>query len=254
MKRFLFIIFYCTATFFASAQDSQPIVNSTIDRFNGTGGIGVSKINAQTMMYGYDNTEIRVKGNGYLDTLWHKGNIVFYPETGKVSKDNPLTLAENLTIRWDIHRNEIDVMINNKILATAGSTVYEFSYLEPNGKRRIFRNTAAIVKNDDKTLGFYEVLADGKAMFLRKYETQVKNPTFNAALNVGDKDYYFQRVEGFYAEKADIIEKLKSKTSFFTEGLMKNKAKNIELFIKENNLNLKKEEDLIKLFSYYNTL
>jgi hypothetical protein len=238
----VFLLFYGTLT----AQ--TEIAKTTIERFNGQGNL---KFSPQSQVYGFDNSEIGVIGNGYLDTFWHKGEIVFYPEKGKVSDKNQLTIAEDLEIRWDIYRNEVDVLLKSGVHATLGNSIYEFSY-QDRGKKRIFRNTAAISNDDDLSLGFYEILTDGKLLLLKKHEAKLEKPTFNPALNVGSKDYTFKKTDALYYAKKRVIDKLKMKENFILEELMPNQKEAMKKYIADNNLSVKKEAHLSNAFNQYN--
>ncbi len=218
------------------------------DRFNAQ--YGSAKISPQSQMYSFDNTEVTVKGFGYLDTLWHKGEIVFYPD-GPILDKNSLTKAEDMQIRWDIYRNEVDVLLTNVPHAAPGISIYQFSYSD-NGKTRVFRNVAAIIAEKDRNLGFYEVLTDGKLLLLKKHEVKLEKPTFNPALNIGDKDYVFKKTDILYSAKNRVIEKLKLKESYILEELMPNQKEAVQKYIADNKLNLKKESHLINTFNQYN--
>lgn len=247
---FFFIVFYF-GQLMLFAQNDQNIIN---DRFNGLAA-GGAKLTPNTVMYGFDNSPATVVGNGYLDTFWHTGYIIFYPQDNKpITDDNPLESASDLSIRWDIHRNEIDVKLKNRIFGVKGNTVYEFGYVDLNGRKRIFKNHAAISMEFERTNGFYEVLSKGDVLLLKKYEAIIKPPTFNPALNIGEKDYIFAKNESFYYAKKRNIEKIKPKKSLFLDDIMVNRKSEIDKYFSINDLNLKKENDLVKLFEFYNSL
>lgn len=249
MKHIINILFFCSLGHFMNAQDGQNIIN---DRFNGTAA-GTAKLSPNTVMYGFDNSPSTVIGNGYFDTLWHTGYIIFYPEGDKpISDDNPLTSASDILIRWDIHRNEIDVLLKNRVFAVPGNTVYEFSFVDKTNKKKIFQNYAAISMEFDRTKGFFEIISKGNLSLLKKIETKIKPPTFNPALNIGEKDYIFEKLESFYYAHKRNIEKIKPKKSLFLDEIMVNQKNEVAKFLSSNDINFKKEADLKKLFEFYN--
>lgn len=72
---------------------------------------------------------------------------------------------------------------------------------------------------------------------------------FNPALNIGSKDHkYVKHVEYFYLKSGN-LEKLPKKK---LEVIFDENKEVMSVFIKSKNL--KKENDLIKIFNYYNSV
>lgn len=103
-------------------------------------------------------------------------------------------------------------------------------------------------KHDAKT--FYQVLVDGKIQLLKQIKKIfIEEKAFNSATVTRrfdtDKSYYFFRDEK--------IVRLKRTKQSVLETLADQKEA-VEKFISNNRLSIKSDQDLVKIFSFYNSL
>lgn len=246
MKITSILLSLCFTASFASAQ-----MSNVSDRFNGFGGN--MKVGISTIINGFDNEPVEVIGNGYLDTAFCVGEVIFYQERRPNAK--PYEAAHDVNIRLDIHRNELDVRLSSGIYSAPGNTIEEFRFKDKLNRQHIFRNINELSPIEGRNSGFYEILSDGKNYKLvRAHKVKVAVPNFNPILNTGSKDYVFEHDKPLYYIADGISGTFKPKTNFVTTEVCRGHTKPIEDFIKDNKINLKKESDVVLLFSYLNTL
>jgi len=110
-------------------------------------------------------------------------------------------------------------------------------------------------KNNEQFTAFFVVLSAGKTKLLAletiEYFEGVKAKssyeTSKPAKLERSKDEYYIALEDSFATELP-----KKKKDFLS--LFKDKSEKVEVFMKENKLNNKDQEDLVQLFNYYNTL
>lgn len=105
--------------------------------------------------------------------------------------------------------------------------------------------------------GFFKILAKKENAFLLckefiKYKAEVKPKstfeTYRAAKLERKKDTYY-----FKFSDQDLVVELPTSKSRFLK-VFKNNASSIKSFIKKEKLSIKKKDDLVEIFKYYNTL
>ncbi|GHB81142.1 hypothetical protein [Persicitalea jodogahamensis] len=191
-------------------------------------------------------------GNTYLDTTWAKGNLKLYEPVLPVGGQSVDTLT-GLALRYNVYFDEIEILMNtyNDVKALQGGKVRAFS-LEENGIPVTFVNTK-MYEAEKVPTGFYEILTSGKITLASHHKTLIKKPTYNAAFEVGSKDTEIMMQEDFYALQKGKARKIKPNKKGILD-LMKDKSKQIEAFLKINDLDLKERGNLTTLFERYNSL
>ena len=118
--------------------------------------------------------------------------------------------------------------------------------------RKVFVNTQNFA-TDDKMKGFFEMLSSGKLNLMNYSKTWIKQPTYNAALNVGSKDTEIIREEKLYAARDGKAQKFSASKKSLLE-LMADKKTEMEAFLKQTQPDLKNRMQLVRVFDYYNSL
>ncbi len=229
------------------AQNQMQMLNTTRDQINMNG----LKIPTTGTLWGVasaDNGE--VVGETYLDTVWAKGNVKLYQSIQPIGGKAIDTLS-GLAMRYNVYFNEIEILLNtfNDVRALQGKQIKSFS-LEKAGKSIQFLN-AKLYETDKQPTGFFEVMVPGKLTLVALPRTIVKKPTYNAAFEVGTKDTRILLDADYYVLKEGKAEKMKlTKKSLL--DLMSDKGKEMETFLKTNDLDLKERSNLVRLFEQYN--
>ena len=245
-KKVVFLFFLSSSWAWAQA----PMMNTTRDQINLNG----LRIPTSGTMWGVASSEKgEVVGNTYLDTTWAKGNLKLYDAIQPMGGKTVDTLS-GLAMRYNVYFNEIEILLNTykDVKALQGEKTRAFS-LEEKGTTRNFVNVR-LYDTDKDSKGFYEILMPGGKLTLAVlHKTTVRKPTYNAAFEVGSKDTKITMQEDFYALQNGKAEKIKPNKKNILD-LMKDKSKEIEAFLKVNDLDLKERSNLTTLFERYNSL
>lgn len=246
MKKLLVCIL-CVLGAEAWAQNQMQMLQTTRDQIN-MGGLKIPTTGTLWGVASNDNGE--VVGETYLDTLWAKGNIKLYQSIQPIGGKAIDTLM-GLAMRYNVYFNEVEILLNtfNDVRALQGAQIKAFT-LEKEGKTSSFRNTQ-LYDTDKKISGFYEILVPGPVTLAALPRTVLRKPTYNAAFEVGSKDTQIRLDTDFYILKGRKAEKLKLTKKAILE-LMPDKAKEMEAFLKNNTLDLKRRSNLVRIFEEYN--
>ncbi len=100
---------------------------------------------------------------------------------------------------------------------------------------------------------YYEVISEGEKVELLKRNIKViRQGIMNHLTMEKETDYYILRIKYYVNDHGKIKElPLKKKNVLQTFG---DQSQKVKKFLSENNLSIKKENDLIKIFEYYNSL
>lgn len=167
---------------------------------------------------------------------------------GSAELDNQQTFKD-LALKYNIYTDE--VYYKNTINGTAMdfiTPVVKFD-LDKNGEREIYVNGFPNINNFDKKT-YYQVLLDGKTKLLfKRYKTLVESKDFNSATSTKT----FSEDSGYYFFKGGTIKRIRPSRKEFLE-ILKDKEEQIKDYQKKEIIDYKKNQDLIKLVEYYNSL
>lgn len=214
-------------------------------------------VNVTANSYDAKNLEYIIKNNKNINNRFSKqGNLV-----GSLYINKKFSLAKvadinnYLLLRYDAYSDEMELKIHeNKI-----------NYmLKPLGMSIIFKNNQKMYKvydylnktNRETVKGFFIVLVQGDEISLLAQE-KIKFHEEKLAQSGYDKYIppTFKRTpDTFYIGFKNHTTKLVPKKKKEFISLFSTKKKKIEKFIKSGKLNIKKKNDLIKIFKYYNTI
>jgi hypothetical protein len=106
-------------------------------------------------------------------------------------------------------------------------------------------------KIDRQTINsYYQLLADGKAQLLKRYFKNIKE---NRNYSLAQTDGVYSAGVLYYAYKGGKIIHLKNNKETML-ALMSDKSAQINDYLAKNDLDFKSDDDLKKLFDYYNAL
>lgn len=193
-----------------------------------------------------------VIGDFYIDSLWQNGNVKFttnVPQLGGGESDS----LSGIMVRYNVLNNELEVLVDkskNDIRVIRGSQMKKFTVR--NGTDAETYVNAAAYKSEKPLSGFAAVLAAGKLTLVKYYHPKITKPNYNPGFSTGEKNTIVRVASDYYIVSNDNAEKLSiSKKSIL--ALMKDQGADVEKYIKEQSVNFKSEEDLARLFSFYNS-
>jgi hypothetical protein len=171
----------------------------------------------------------------YLNKEWEPGHV-------KILEGDDMTGA----LRYNVCVQKIEAIIEGDTFAFARSEEIEYAVI---GESK-FIFLPYIRADRELSHSWFEVLCEGEcALFLRRYIKFRKTDGDDDHSN--DQLYRFQE---FYTRKADKpLQRLYMSKDAVLEMLSDHKAE-ITSYMKSNKLKPKREEDLLQIIKYYNTL
>lgn len=183
-----------------------------------------------------------VKGSPYLIDTWQNGIIL-------IEKVNRIELNK---IKFNCFQNQIEYEEDGKVYTPLKRyTEFIINDLDENNNsiKRIFRNEFV---SEQEFQTYFEVLFDGETKLLQKYAVRIEEYAEPLSLN---KIKRFNKIPQLYVYKSknqSLIKIKKDKKTILRT--FENKSEQIAKYISSNTLNLKNEEDIIKICAYYDTL
>ena len=179
-----------------------------------------------------------VDGSPYLFDDWKSGSI----------RDKSGKLSENLMVRYDCYRDEVQFLKEERNLVVEPALTSEFYvFVLDNDTKKvdklIFRNGFTI--DGCTPLNYLQVLYDGKVQFLKRLKVDYLEETVN---NFGTNEIVkkFVRTEAEYlilnGSAIKISKGRKDILSHFEDI-----AKQVNTYIKENKFSLKSDSDLARI-------
>lgn len=248
MKKLFAAFIFCINALLPVLGQSE-MTQSTRDNLN----YGNFTPNPQrTTIYGIDERKSNIKGDVYLDSAWHVGEVFFYPEVIHRYDPNASDSVGGYKIRVEVVDYTVEFLIENKAKAVEESAIRRLVWM--NGTDKITLVNTRQYGVSDGLKGYFELLSEGKLTILKYTRITLLKPTYNIALDIGEKDYrILQKSDYYYLRegKNSKPEKFKfSKSSIL--DLMKDKKSSVEKYVEAERLNLKQEADLRRVLQFYN--
>jgi hypothetical protein len=183
----------------------------------------------------------KVKGSPYRDTTFVPTTFNFHKGTTRLSGPS----------RYDLYNNEIEVKTTAGVRVLANGLVKSYrSYIK--GDSVLFVNAENYSFDGTKLIGFLKVLADGKVQLLEMYKLEIIKPTYNASLEVGDRNTHLKTDASLLYSKDGELFKVKGKKEVL--ALFAPQKEKMNAYISANKIDLKEEKDLVLAFDYFNSL
>jgi len=215
----------------------------TINAYSQSNDVTQSLINSSG---GYTNVlHIPVRpaemvGSVYYNDVWHIGIINFFD--GRKIKGYGL--------KYDIKSQYVEIKTDNGIKVLPVGLIENITWRDVNGKEETLINWSSI---EVSQTGFYSVIYDGEKSVIKKIGLQIIDSNYNAMLDVGNKDNkYTQKNDYFFIENGKVKKTRKKKKEVL--NFLADRKDQISNYAKENNLKYSSDDDLKKIFNYYNSL
>jgi len=246
-NRSLLFLFSLLLVFKVVAQQEKTGSNSESTTQN-------SKTSQQTssLLSGLEGRTNKIHDSYYLDPNWAIATVRFYPRTIGTSK-GPVKLdsLSSVQMRVALQGNDVEFKAEDGVKVLSGNLVRTFSIENGDLPPRNFIN--ALELNDESEQikkGFFEILADGELKFLEYSKLKVEQPNYSASFDMGNREVKVSLEKILFSARGKELQRFTGKKDLFE--LMDDKKPQIEKFAKDNKLNLKNKEHLVKLFRYYN--
>lgn len=226
------LITLSTVLIFISTFSQKSII--PYNSLNGENGVGSASIGVGIWTKNSINNE--VKGDTYLLKNWLSTMTIFTNDKNSFSVNNANFALLKSKFVTKLSKDSIFEFDNDNIkYVKLNDVVY---------KRFYYNNTNH----------FLAVLFNGnKASFLKKNLIYIKKGRVNPMTQVKIvKDSYAVKDKYFVFVKGEVQEIDLNKKEFLS--LFKDKKNEVKSFMKQQKLSFKVEEDIVKLFKYYNSL
>lgn len=184
-----------------------------------------------------------VIGDVYLDSKWNMGSVM-------VSDKN--SLIEGYPMKYDLKSQNIEIKTSGGVRVLDIKNVGHMVWLDSITRQpRYFVNGSKYKDDGVPIVGLMEVLLDGEKALFKKTKLNIKQPTYVAAMDVGSRDTeIYKKAAYYYNNGVDVVE-IKSKKKFIDS--LGDIGEEVEKYMKDNKLDVKTEDDLVKIFQFYNS-
>ncbi len=228
IMRKLFFIFFAFFSLIVFSQNT----NDAIVTFSG-GGMRTMNIKSKPK---------KTLGSVYYTKKWCTGNIHLL--SGEIIKDYEL--------KYDLKTQNIEIKLKNDIKIIAIGSIKKIEwYNSDENTNETFMNCSNYGSNEQ--VGMYKIISDGKVIFFKKTTLKVIESNYNQALDVGSQSSKYIKENKFYVFENGRVKLIKKRKKNILKLFGKD-AEKIKIYAKEKKLNLKKEQDLVKIFNYFDSI
>lgn len=185
-----------------------------------------------------------VKGDTYLHAEWFSGTLNFINGSQLTDKD----------IRYNLESNIFEIKIDGIEKVSDSKYVKSFQlFNEQSRQTERYVNAFDINTAGPKLIGFLKELYVGNYTLYSRMEIKLVQGKYVSALDMGDEDDYYTKKIVYYVLKDRNLMEVNVNKRQFAESIPEYEEKVLE-YIKEKGLSLKRENDLIALIVYLNSL
>src|SRR4030095_7773501 len=151
--------------------------------------------------------------------------------------------------------DEVEVKTKKGIRVMKGTKIKSFAWVDSVTRAPDYFVNAKDFKDKSNVpySGFFLVLTEGSLPLFKKTEIDIKKADYNIQFNVGSQDDKILKKSEFYTLKDKVVVELPSSRKKIV-ALFGDKSEAMEVFIKENDLLITKEDPLKIIFDHYNSL
>ncbi|MDP9046924.1 MAG: hypothetical protein M3N14_02230 [Bacteroidota bacterium] len=183
-----------------------------------------------------------VQGSPFLSDKWAKGMVKM--ADGRTFKE--------VRLKYDQVKDELYFQDKKNDTLIFVDPVKEFKIEYDYGDdlhEKLFRNGYKNIPNSTEG-SFFEVLSDGTAQLLKRTTKSIlESKEYNSTTTVKRFD---TNAKYYIVISGTVLPIKKDKKSILT--VLSNRRDQLENYMRTNNINLKSDEDLVKLMAYYNSL
>ena len=190
----------------------------------------------------FNKDYVDINGSPFFKAEWLNGTVTL--ADARVIKDINVKYDEVVDKPYVRGPQDQTVLLNDKVT--------EFSMIDNTGSKTVVRK----YKNGFTNIpgftvdSYFEVLADGKVSFLKKkVKVITEDKQYNSAVITKG---FFETTKYYIVSNINSTLVKKDKNSVL--AALSDKQTELDAFVKANSLNLKDEDDIVKLVDYYNTL
>ena len=234
MRNIIFFIAFIFAASTLTAQNNQVETGNALSNLNDK-LISGNSFGSSMMFY---NPKRQIDGKFHLYENWNNTAVIH-----TLSDDKFLVKRVNLNLQ----RNSFESKMNNS------DSIFSFTF---NNIKKIVIGQA-VYKNfyyNDNNRVYQMLYESEKYKLMKGFEVKLISGSANPMVNRPNDKYV--RGEDYFIMIEGVINpiKLKKKSLYKTLELDKSNTSRLNMFVDSNSLSLKKEEDIVKLLEYFNTI
>lgn len=186
-----------------------------------------------------------LEGTYYIEDQWKKGNVFFKSKF----------ILKDFLLKYDLEHHLLEIKTHDDIKVATANQLKSFEWKNDKAVdyTRFENCTNFSYKDGTPEIGFFEIMVEDSIRLLAKPAFEIVKSNYVPTLAMGRKNDKVVKKETFFIESDNIIYPVSSSKNK-NYLLFKSKSKDIENFVKENNLSFKNGDDLIKIVKYYNTI
>lgn len=185
------------------------------------------------------NSKQQLIGLPYLYEKWSRGDVSFKKEVVKF--DN---------VKVDLLKNQLEIKIKGQEKILDKTFFSSFTIINPEtGELILFVNAEEYSLNGEKLIGFLQKVEIGDYEILTHNTARIASSGRSSISETGGSAQRVVKKKKIYISKDGKVYKIKRKKDVY-KVFTKNKKRTKE-YMKDNKINIKKEEDLVKLALYY---
>ncbi|MDP2687437.1 MAG: hypothetical protein Q8O62_09460 [Aequorivita sp.] len=198
-------------------------------------------INEKAISFGLSEAEFNgIKEEAYLNSNFMVGNI--YQDENLIKAGVPMrynAYADEIEIKNHVSEENYGALMKDEsIYVKIEKDIYVFIPFDGSNEKG----------------GYFNIIADGKTYDLYKKTKAVFEEPYTAATSYEkNKPASFTKESKYYLMKNGTLYELPDNTSSILK-MMEDKKQEVKVFVKKNNLDLHKEEDLSKIVLYFDSL
>ena len=186
-----------------------------------------------------DYSDTKVKGSPYLQDEYQNGEIYVND-----------SLEVTARLRYNAYKSQIEVSDSNDTFFALLKRPYIFAEI---GGRE-FKMLTYLDDKDLNRVAYFNPLNKGKIMLLFKPEIKLKRGSSPSTSYDREVPPQYIDVSRYYIKIGDEpARKVKLKKKTFT-SILKDKKEQLSAFMKENELNLRNEKDVLLVLDFYNSI
>jgi hypothetical protein len=190
----------------------------------------------------FENPNADAAGSRYFSDDW---------KYGIVTLNNDAVYSKRL-LRLDLENQEVHYLENKTEMTLPAGIVKKVTFIDssltPATQYSFICELPPIDNQNEKS--FYLILSDGKIKMLKciRKKIIIEKNEFS-----GDSNKEYREYDDYYFFTGTSIQRIKKDKSYIL-GTLKNKAAEVEDYMKTNSLGFKSPQDLKKIIDYYNSL
>ena len=246
MEKLIFIFCCLIPSLLISQED---LYQTTRDEFN----YGEFRPNNVAPIYGIAEKPGKLLGNIYLDSIFRSSTVVFFKEIVKRYDPNASDSIAGYKLRINLLEKLVEFKMKGGIKGIDNMAIKKIQTFDPAGNiLKTYINGKILGIDSVGVDGFYELVFDGPTIKVVSLAMlKKKEPTYHVALSMGDKNaYYYFKTLYFAKSMHENWKEINNNKNAWLD-LTGPKAKWMESYLQQNQLNLKLPTDLRQFFQYF---